>query len=90
MMLRLPGPGAVQVTGTAKPRRGKAIRLPRQTANISAGGTRRITVRLNSRVKRALRRSRLRVTLRITYTPTGGTARTIQRVVTLKATRGRS
>jgi Domain of unknown function (DUF5122) beta-propeller len=88
LSLRLPGPGRIVVTGSAKPRRGKAIRLSRSTAMAPAAGNRTVTLKLNSKARRALRRSPLRVTLRVSFTPNGGSARTIRRTVTVKPAKG--
>jgi ABC-type phosphate transport system substrate-binding protein len=88
LSLQFPGAGQLVVTGSAKPARGKAIRLARRAMNITAAGTQRVNVALNSRARRALNRTRrLRVTLRITYTPQGGTARTVTRRVNVRAPR---
>jgi ABC-type phosphate transport system substrate-binding protein len=84
--LQFPGAGQLMVRGSAKPRRGKAINLSRRTVAVPAAGTQRVTVALNSKMRRALNRTRrLTVTLRLTYTPNGGTARTVSRRVTVRA-----
>ncbi len=86
--LRLPGAGRVVGAATASVKSGR--RTVRRTvgslqARVSRAGTVRVTVRLNAAGKAALRKvKRLRVTIRVTFTPTGGAANSRTKVVTIK------
>jgi PBP superfamily domain len=86
--MEFPGAGTLVVTGSCKAAGLKAIKLARKTVTIDGAGTERVTMALNSKAKKALKRKKkLSVTLKLTYTPTGGTAKTVTRKVTVKAAR---
>ncbi len=85
----VPGPG--QITQRAARRAGSssasaaAATMCSASRSASRAGTYTVTCKLNSAARRAQRRGAVRVTLRTTYTPTGGTARTVSRTITLPA-----
>ena len=67
------------------PRRARRSSSRPRTSPWPASGAQTLSIALSSKAKSALRKDkRLKVTLKITYTPTGGTARTITRTVTVK------
>ncbi|HEV2813580.1 MAG TPA: hypothetical protein VGW10_10035 [Solirubrobacteraceae bacterium] len=75
-------PGVLKVVGTAK-----GMPALRATRQVRAGRL-RIKLTPSAAAKRQLRRhGRLRIRLRVTFTPTGGTAATVTRTVTLKLSR---
>jgi ELWxxDGT repeat protein len=95
LSVEVPGPGTLTGTATAKvptallaaKRRGRKrkITLAKKTLRPTAAGVVKLKLKARKRAKRALRRKRkLRASLRITYTPTGGTPRTQKRKVTFK------
>ena len=75
-----------RIASSTKPKKGKAIKLAAKTVTRRQG--RRADASrsaLSSKAKSALRKDkRLKVTLKITYTPTGGTAKTVTQTVTVK------
>ena len=85
LSLRLPGAGRLSIAATAKPRKGKPVKLATKSVTVARAGTLRVTIALNAKAKRALARSgRLTLTMRIRFSPTGGKSRTISRKVTFK------
>jgi hypothetical protein len=53
---------------------------------ITKAGRHTLSCKLTSAVRSARRKNSIRVALRTTFTPTGGTARSVTRTVTLKKT----
>jgi ABC-type phosphate transport system substrate-binding protein len=85
LSLQLPGAGAISVASSTKPKKGAAIKLATKTVNATKSGAQTITVSLSSKAKTALKKDKqLKVALKITYTPTGGTAKTLTKTVTVK------
>ncbi|HEX8689020.1 MAG TPA: substrate-binding domain-containing protein [Solirubrobacterales bacterium] len=90
--VKIPGPGVVEMIGTANVPSGKAgrqskksIRVGRTVLNASKAGTFNLTLKPGGAAKRRLQKTgSLRVSLTVTYTPTGGTAKTTNISVTLK------
>jgi hypothetical protein len=106
--LVLPGPGAIEVTATARvtgpPRppaldpnqrrreagparsqpRAKTITVATRRATIGKAGTLTVTLTPGRTATRYLRYRALRATVKITYTPAGGTARSTTRSATFK------
>ena len=84
--------GRLTIEGTANVPGGRAraaarVRVVRISRSVRPGAL-RLVVRPNSRGAKALRRAkRLRVTLKITYTPQGGKATTTTRTITLRIRR---
>lgn len=85
--VQLPGAGKLAVVATARSGR-RTIRVASASANASAGGKVRVKLTLSSAAKRALAKARnhkLSITVKFTFTPTGGTARSVTKTVTVKA-----
>ncbi|HEU4701388.1 MAG TPA: hypothetical protein VFS37_02820, partial [Conexibacter sp.] len=75
--VQLPGAGALKVNATAKAGR-RTIRVASASANAAAGGKVSVKLSLSAAAKRALANAsgrKLTITVKFTYTPTGGTAR---------------
>lgn len=82
--VKIPGPGKVVLVGTAKSGK-KQIKVGQVTLNASKAGTFNLKLKPSAAAKRKLQKTgRLKVNLKITYTPTGGTAKTTSSAVTLK------
>lgn len=85
LSLQLPGAGNVLVTSSAKPKKGAAVKLANKTVAVTKAGTQAVSLSLSAKAKTALRKSKsLKFSLKITYTPTGGTAKTLAKTVTVK------
>ena len=90
--LRVPGPGKLSQRATYRTRgarssaTGTACTTSR-TANKA--GTYTLTCRLNSAARKQRRDGRLRVAVRTTFTPTGGTARSTVRTVVFRSLKPR-
>jgi hypothetical protein len=83
LTLTLPGPGQLKITGKAR-----RIRVIRISRSITRAGRLTLTLRPSRAARRVLRRrGRLRTALRITYTPTGGTAHTVRKTLTFRLRR---
>ena len=67
-------------------RSAKALTACTSSRKLAKAGRYTLGCKLTSAVRSARRRGSVRVLLRTTFTPTGGAARTITRVVTLKKT----
>ena len=82
--LRVPGPGKLSQRATYRTRgtRSSATRTACTTLRTaSKAGTYTLTCRLNAAARKQRRDGRLRVAVRTTFTPTGGTARSTVRTV---------
>jgi ABC-type phosphate transport system substrate-binding protein len=85
LSLQLPGAGAISVASSTKPKKGSTIKLSTKTVSATKSGAQVVTVSLSSKAKTALKKAKsLKVALKITYTPTGGTAKTLTKTVTVK------
>lgn len=90
--VKIPGPGKVELVGTASVPSGKASRVYMKTITVgkvtltaSKAGTYNLTLKPNGAAKKQLRKKgKLRVNLKVTFTPTGGAAKTSTSSVTLK------
>jgi PKD repeat protein len=89
----VPGPGTLglvataNVSGTAA-RAGRTIKVARLTRSVAAAGPVNLTIKPSRVARRVLaRKGKLRARVKLTYTPTGGTASTQTRTVTLKLKR---
>jgi ABC-type phosphate transport system substrate-binding protein len=90
--VKIPGPGKVEMVGTANVLSGKGkknnkkmIQVGRTVLNASKAGTFNLMLKPSTAAKQQLAKTgQLRVNLKITYTPTGGTAKTTTTAVTLK------
>jgi hypothetical protein len=81
-----PTPGRLVVRWLTIPRRGnRAVLLASARLTFTAAGTKRVVIRLTRKGRKVLRRARrLRITVRATWTPLGGTPVTRSRRVTLR------
>jgi ABC-type phosphate transport system substrate-binding protein len=85
--VKLPGPGRLDLSGTAKVGK-KRIKVGNVVLNAGKAGTFNLTLSPSAAAKQQLRRKgRLPVTLTLTFTPTGGDASTTTATVTLKFTK---
>jgi len=95
LSVEVPGPGKITGKATAKVpaallaarRKGpkRSITVAGKTLRPKAAGVVKLKLKARKRAKRLLRRKgKLRASVRITYTPTGGTPRTQKRKVTFK------
>jgi hypothetical protein len=78
LTLKLPGVGKVTTTGA---------RTAKKTTTITKAGTRTITVALTKADRKALNKTKsrkLKATVRVSYTPAGGTAATLTKSLTFK------
>jgi hypothetical protein len=88
--LNLPGPGRVTATATANVERSLLARktqitVAKKTATATKAGTLKLKLKATKRAKRVLKKKRrLRATVKISFRPTGGTARSVSRKVTFK------
>lgn len=87
--LQLPGAGALKVDATTKVGK-KTIKVSSASATPRGAGRVTLTLRLSAAAKKALSRSKTKkisVAVKFTYQPTGGTARTVTKTVTVRAAR---
>lgn len=85
--VRVPGRGTLTLSAKAKSGR-KRINVDAVRLTVSRSGTYRLNLKPGKAAKRILKkRGKLRVSVRITFTPRGGTLRAINRTVTLRLTR---
>ena len=91
-MITVPGAGRVVQRGTfwsSSSARKAGTRLAcTESRKLTKAGRYRVGCTLTSAARSARSHRSIRVTLRTTFTPTGGSASTITRKVTLKKTRG--
>ena len=91
LSLQLPGAGKVAIASTTKPKKGKTIKLATKNMTITKSGAQTITISLSSKAKSALRKDKkLKIAMKVTFTPNGGTAKTISRNVTVKQPKKKS
>ena len=82
--VKLPGKGKLELIGNAKVGK-KTIRVGRVVLTANKAGTFKLTLKPGKAAKARLKsKGSLKVTLKLTYTPTGGTAKSSTRSVTLK------
>ena len=92
LTLDLPGPGTVKALATANLPAGaaKKITVAKLTRQAARAGRLKLTLKPSKAALRHLRRrGKLRTSVKLTYTPTGGSARSVIRKVTLKLKRKR-
>jgi ABC-type phosphate transport system substrate-binding protein len=91
--VKLPGPGKLEMVGTAKVQAGgharvsrtKTIKVGRVVLNANRAGTFDLTLKPSGAAKKELlKRGSLKVSLKFTFTPTGGTPSTSTTSLTLK------
>lgn len=86
--LRVPGAGLIEISGVANVAR--RVTAGRVRKSVSRAGTVKVTFKVTGRALRQLkRRGRLATTVRIRFTPRGGTARTTTKRVTLRYRKAR-
>jgi hypothetical protein len=87
----LPGPGQLGAILTAQGVPGRAAASKRtilgsRKVSITAAGKRKVTVKLNKKAKKLLKKKhRLKATLTVTFTPTGGKAASKAKKLTLRS-----
>lgn len=82
--VKLPGPGKVVLVGKAK-NGSKNIQVGKVTLNAAKSGTFKLTLKPSAAAKKLLQdKGSLKVTMQITFTPTGGSAKASNSSVTLK------
>jgi ABC-type phosphate transport system substrate-binding protein len=85
--VKLPGAGTLEVLGTAKSGK-KSIKAGRVVLTAGAAGTYNVTLKPTGAAKQLLAKTgSLKVALKLTFTPNGGTASTSNSSVTLKLTK---
>jgi hypothetical protein len=78
LSLNLPGPGKIAIAGK---------NTLSQSTTVRKAGTAKLTIRLSRAGRKALKKARhhtLKLSVRVTYTPTGGTSTTNSRTLTFK------
>jgi hypothetical protein len=92
LVLNLPGPGVVSAIATASVTAGAARRIAvaRVKKNVAKAGRVALRLKPSRRAKAILRKAgRLRSSVKITYTPTGGSPRSSTKALTFKLKRRR-
>lgn len=87
--VELPGAGILAVDATTKVGR-KTVKVASVKTSTAAGGKVTVRLALSSAAKKALARAKSRklaVAVKFTYTPSGGSARTVTQTVTVRAAR---
>ncbi len=86
--LNLPGPGNVVQVGTTKlSKKARTMIVCRARKTVTKAGKLTIICRLTAKARAANKKHALKVRLVTTFTPTGGTAKSISRTLVLKKTR---
>ncbi|MSX02214.1 MAG: hypothetical protein F2813_03530 [Actinobacteria bacterium] len=89
-LITVPGAGKASQTGTfsgsSSARSAKTVTACRASKKVTKAGHYRLSCQLTSAARSARRKGSIRVSLRTTFTPTGGAARTVTRTITLKKT----
>jgi ABC-type phosphate transport system substrate-binding protein len=84
LSVKLPGAGKLDVLGTAKVGK-KRITVGHVVLNAAKGGTFNVTLKPRAAAKQALQtKGKLKVSLKLTFTPNGGTAKTSTSSLMLK------
>jgi ABC-type phosphate transport system substrate-binding protein len=84
LSVKLPGAGKLELVGSAKSGK-KKIKVGRVVLTANKSGTFKLTLKPSKAAKRLLRsKGKLKVTLKLTFTPKGGTAKSSTKTVTLK------
>ena len=91
-LITVPGAGSTSQTGTfnsaSSGRSAKTTTACRGTKKVTKAGRYRISCKLTAAASSARRRGSIRVSLKTTFIPTGGSARSVTRTVTLSKTSG--
>ncbi len=85
----LPGPGKLtqRVTRSSKAKAAAVLIVCKTSVKVTKAGTVKLTCKLSAATRAALRKRSLRVSVKTTFTPTGGLAASKTQVVTLKSQR---
>ncbi|MBA3747039.1 MAG: hypothetical protein H0W96_06040 [Solirubrobacterales bacterium] len=98
LSIQVPGAGSLSAVATSsyklrrrgKPTRTVKVKIGSVTGKATAAGAVQVTIKVSAAGMRALRRAkRLVIVTKVTFTPTGGTARTLSKNATLKVARAR-
>ncbi len=90
LSVKLPGAGKLDVVGTAKIGK-KKKKVGHVVLNAGKGGTFSLTFKPNAAGKAALKKTgKLKVSLKLTFSPTGGSPKSSTSTVTLKMTKKKS
>ncbi len=84
--LNLPGPGKVVQVGTTR-QKARTVTVCTARKTVATAGKVTITCRLSAKARAARKTHSLKVRLVTTFTPTGGTAKSISKTLVLKKTR---
>jgi ABC-type phosphate transport system substrate-binding protein len=96
LSLTVPGAGTINTTGTttvpakftkvtSAAKKAKKITFGKATVKVSKSGAVKVTLKPSSAAKKALAKgATLKVSVKITYTPTGGTAKSTTKTITVK------
>ncbi len=86
--LNLPGPGKVKQVGTTKlTRKARTTIVCTARKTVAAAGKVTITCRLSAKARAARKKHSLKLRIVTTFTPTGGTAKSVSKTLVLKKTR---
>ncbi len=83
----LPGRGALAQIVTRKSATGAVLTVCKTSAKVTKAGKVKLTCKLSSATRAALRKRSLRVSVKTTFTPTGGLSASKTQAVTLKSQR---
>ena len=84
LSVKLPGAGKLDVMGTAKAGK-KKITVSHLVVNAAKGGTFNVTLKPSAAAKKVLNeKGKLNVSLKLTFSPPGGTAKSSTSTLTLK------
>lgn len=83
LSVQVPGAGSVRATATAR-YRGKTIRVASSASTVRSGGRVSLTLTPSKAAAAALKKASLRVTIQVTYQPSGGQANSQRTSLTLK------
>jgi ABC-type phosphate transport system substrate-binding protein len=96
LSLTVPGAGTINATGTttvpakftkvsSAAKKAKKITFGKATVKVSKSGAVKVTLKPSAAAKKALKKgAKLSVSVKITYTPTGGTAKSTTKKITVK------
>ncbi len=86
--LNLPGPGKVTQVGTTKlSKKARTMTVCTAQKTVAKAGTMTITCSLSAKARAARKKQSLKLRLVTTFTPTGGTAKSVSKTLVLKKTR---
>ena len=85
LSIQCPGAGKLSVASSAKPKKGKAVKLATKNLTVTKAGAQSVSLSLSSAAKKALKKDKkLKFAVKVTFTPNGGTAKTVTKTVTVK------